>query len=336
MTGTMIGANLILMEGLTGVGKSTAAQALWLHFDSLGYASRWVYEHDVAHPIWPAGEQLRLAEAGVVEPALLEDILLRWRNLARACAATKTVTILDGAYFQATIGFLLAMNLPDAAIVEHARAVDAAIAEAGPALVYLRRRDVAEGLSATFADRPGYQDNLLEHIGKTPYARMTGLSDVSGLVRFYERWVALVDQVRPALRATVLLIDADDASGRDRYRRITDALALPEIRDVPASVLRASRFVGRYRDVASSDEIIVSGTERGLYLGERQDTALIPRPGDRFHMAAVSAELSFGDERCGLFQSLHLSGNLPGLSPVWKRVSDGDESVEPALEASEG
>ena len=43
------------------------------------------------------------------------------------------------------------------------------------------RRDIAEGLSATFADRPGYQDSLLTHIGKTPYAKVTGLSDVSGL-----------------------------------------------------------------------------------------------------------------------------------------------------------
>jgi hypothetical protein len=333
----MIDAKLILIEGMTGVGKSTTAQRLWLHLDSLGHAARWVYEHDVAHPIWPAGEQERLVPAGAVDPAFLKELRLRWSKLAGECSATGKITILDGAYFQATIGFLLAMNLSEAAIVEHALAVDAAIAEASPALVYLRRRDIAQGLRATFEDRPGYQDDLLQHVGKTPYAKRTDLSDVAGLVRFYEHWVALLDRIRPALRMNTLVIDTEVADAPPRERQLTDFLGLPQVRDVCGPIREPSRFVGRYRDVSSSEEIAISGTEQGLYLGDGKGTALIPRPGGSFHLAAVGAELTFTQESGGLFHSLRLSGNLPSLSPVWVRVNDSDDMVTTtALEASKG
>ncbi len=335
----MIDAKLILIEGMTGVGKSTTAQRLWLHLDSLGTAARWIYEHDVAHPIWPTGEQERIVQAGILQPAFLQQVLLRWRNLARECAATKKITILDGSYFQATIGFLLAMNLTDEAIVEHARAVDVAIAEAAPALVYLRRRDMARGLSATFEDRRavGYEDDLVQHIGRTPYAKKTGLSDVAGLVRFYEHWVALLDRVLPELRMATLMIDADAADPSARERQLTEFLGVPAIGEFQARIEKPSRFVGRYRDASSDDEIVVSGTELGLYFGDGQRTVLIPRPEGTFHLAATSAELTFADESRGLFQSLHLSGNLPNLSPVWIRVNDNDDAMAmPACEVSNG
>jgi hypothetical protein len=333
----MVDAKLILIEGMTGVGKSTAAQALWLHLDSLGCPARWIYEHDVAHPIWPAGEQKRLAQAGTLDPAFLAELLLRWSNLVHGCSETRTVTILDGAYFQATIGFLLAMNVPDAAIVDHAHAVDATTADAAPALVYLRRRDVAAGLHTTFEDRPGYQDELVEHVSNSPYAKKNGLSDVAGLVRFYEHWVALLDRIRPALRMNTLVIDTEADDAPPRERQLTDFLGLPPVRDVRGSIREPSRFVGRYRDVSSSEEIVISGTEQGLYLGDGKGTALIPRPGGSFHLAAVGAELTFMQESGGFFHSLHLSGNLPSLSPVWVRVNDSDDMMTTtALEASEG
>jgi hypothetical protein len=333
----MTDAKLILIEGMTGVGKSTIGQRLWLHLDSLGYTAHWIYEHDIAHPIWRAGEQKQIVQSGILDPGFLAQLLLRWRNLARECSASKKIMILDGSYFQATIGFLLAMNLPDAAILQHACAVDAAIAEAAPALVYLQRRDIARGLAATFAHRPGYRDDLLQYIGETPYAKKTGLNDVAGLVRFYQQWVALLDLVRPALRMKTLVIDAEAADAPARERHLTAFLALPEVRDVRAPVQTPARFVGRYRDLSSGDEIVISGSEQGLYFGDGQGTALIPRPQGTFLLAAVSAELTFADESEGLFHSLHLSGNLPGLSPVWIRVNDSDGAMAvPALEACKG
>ena len=52
----MINSNLILIDGISGSGKSTTAQRLYLHLLRLGHDVQWFYEHDTAHPILPYHE----------------------------------------------------------------------------------------------------------------------------------------------------------------------------------------------------------------------------------------------------------------------------------------
>jgi hypothetical protein len=325
----MINTKLILLDGMTGAGKSTAAQRLWLHLERQGNAARWFYEHDACHPIWQTDERVRMAEAGVLDPAFVEEVLLlRWRNLAHECCAMDNVTILDGTFFHSTVGHLLAMNVPDRVIIEHVRAVDAAIAETAPALVYFRQRDIAQALSATFRDRQAddYADILVQYVGQTPYGKKIGLSDPVGLVGFYEHWARLVDLLLRQLGIARLVVDRQVGDWGVHERQLTDFLGLPPIGDFAVRIEEPRRFIGRYRDTNSSDELVVAANERGLYLDDSRRTALIPVREGAFHIAATCAELSFSDERGGLFRALRLSGNLTSLSPMWVRTQDGSDA----------
>jgi hypothetical protein len=325
----MINTKLILLDGLTGAGKSTTAQRLWLHLERQGHAARWFYEHDTSHPIWPPDEQVRIAEAGMLDPGFVNDVLpLRWRKLARECGDGGTITILEGAFFQATVGFLLAMKLTDQAIIEHVMAVDEAIAGLAPALVYFRSRDVARALNAVFEDRQAdrYAADLMKHIARTPYGKDTGLSDVDGLVRFYEGWAALVESLSARVSMGKLVIERDIGDWPSRERQLTEFLGLPAISEMHVRIEQPSRFIGRYRDAKSSDELVVAGNEHGLHLDGSRQTRLIPARDGAFHVAAMCAELSFGDESGGVFQRIDLRGNLPGLSPVWTRTNGSDDA----------
>lgn len=319
----MIDTKLILIEGLSGAGKSTIAQRLWLHLCRQGFEARWFYEHDTAHPIWWPGEQSRIAAEGVVDPAFLNETLLaRWRGLADEQAVAGTVTIMESAFFQTAIGFLLAMKFPDREIEAHVLAVERAIAGLDPVLVYFRRRDVARALNEVFEDRRNdrYDASLVEHIGGTPYGKAHGLNDVAGLVRYAEHWCELVESLYMRLGMAKVAIDRSSGDWPSRERQLADFLGLPAIVNVDARIERASRFLGCYRDANSSDELVVAGDEQGLHLADARLTRLIPDRERSFHVEAMCVELSFADERGGLFQRCELRGNLPDLSPVWVRT----------------
>ncbi|MDM0053602.1 hypothetical protein [Variovorax sp. J22R115] len=325
----MIDTTLILIDGLTGSGKSTTAQRLWLHLERCGVAARWIYEHDTSHPIWEAGELQCIFESGAVAPGFATRTLpMRWRRLALHCAASGVRTILESALLQSTVGLLLAMNADEREITSSILACDHAVAGQRPVLVWFRPGDVAQALRAVCDDRcdSGYEAALIKLLAATPYGRDHGLADFAGLVRFYQRWSDLAESLCARLGMPVLALDAPGWPARER--RIAEFLGLPPFDEPRVRIEAPSRFLGPFRDMGSDDRLVIAGGEDGLHLDDARHTRLIAHAGATFHIAALCAELSFEDERGGRFHRIGLRGNLPGLSPTWYRV-EGEEEVRP-------
>lgn len=319
----MIDTKLILIEGLSGAGKSTTAQRLWLHLVRQGHDARWFFEDDSTHPIWRLSDQGAMDAAGAVDPSFLSGTLLgRWRKFADECSGSRKVVVLENTLTM--VGFFLGMNVARRTIAEHVLAVERAIAGLNPVLVYFRHRDVARALNEVFEDRRDgnydYEAGLIEYLGKTPYGQANVLKDFDGLVRFYECWRDLLDLLFAEVRVSKLAIEKSGGDWQSREGQITDFLRLPEMARAAAKIERPSRFLGRYRDAGSESELVVSGNEQGLYLGSIRPTRLISKHDSAFHVEAMCVEVSFADERGGLFQRFELRGNLPDLSPVWVRT----------------
>lgn len=325
----MIDTRLILVDGLTGAGKSTTAQRLWLHLERCGVAARWFYEHDGGHPIWPADEPQALAAHGELPAGFLAHTLpARWRRLAGDAAGSDTCTVVESALMQTTGALLLAMNVAEDEVVRVLCACAEAAAPARPALLWLHPGDVATSLRATCDERrqDDYERNLIALLGATPYGRRHGLAGFAALVRFYETWLRVCERACAQMALPVLALPP--APWSEREQRITEFLGLPPL-VVPRQPLQAAeRFTGRYRAMGAEDVLALGGDEHGLVLDGPRPTPLIAQGEATFIVTALPLQLTFEDERDGRFQRLALHSRLPGLQACWQRL-DADAEARP-------
>jgi hypothetical protein len=322
----MIATKLILIDGLVGAGKSTTAQRLWLHLERQGHAARWLFEDDTEHPLWRPGEQIGMVEAGSLDPSYLNDTVLpRWRGFAAICAENRVVNVLECALTLAA--FLSTMNVPFRTIAEHVLAVEQIIGELNPVLIYLHQGDVPQSLRAVCdgrsSDRFDYETAMIEQASDTPYGKDNEVKDFAGLVKFYSLWSETIEKLFNVVRIPKLAIETSAGDWKSCERQLTDFLGLAEIQEAATLIDHPSRFVGRYRDDNSDDDIIVGGSEQGLYIEGTRPTRLIPKQGNTFYVGAVCAEVTFVHESGGQFQRIEVRGNLTHLRPVWTRI-DGE------------
>jgi thymidylate kinase len=151
---------LILLEGVPGSGKSTAAHFLDRHLTRCGVPHRWWYEEEAGHPlsVFPdaAGMHAMVEEIFAGRHASsVEGALQKWRALAQSLAVSRTVGILDGALFGHMTWTLFPADVPESEITEYVANVERLIRPLDPSLIYLRPTDMGAAMDRIAARRGG-------------------------------------------------------------------------------------------------------------------------------------------------------------------------------------
>jgi hypothetical protein len=313
---------LILVEGLPGSGKTTAAQRIWLHLESLGRPARWWFEHELGHPIFDY-EEVRTVRGGGRPEAdrFFARALDRWRDLADSLRDGGRTVILESTLFQTTVGSQLLMDLPPDRIAEHFDRTAAILAPLAPALIRLRRPDIAAALQWACAIRPTWFEEVLRHeFEATPRGRRLGRADPAALRDYFREREETVDTLARRFPGPKLVHDNTDCDWDRQRRAITRFLDLPPEKPRPPGGPLDS-YTGSFR-AETGDEWKIVAEGPALFLADESRPRLLPRGGDAFVIQALCVELHFRREADGAVAAIDCRGALPGLPRCWTRVGE--------------
>jgi len=249
-----VGSKLIIVEGLTGSGKSIMAHFVARQLQYNGIPASWVHEGDEPHPI------LIDVESGI--ESYMAEALARWAAYVDRAGSSDKVRVVEGCYFNNGIESLLAHNVDRSRTLQYADELQAHIEPLNPTLLYLVQEDVASALERSFKDRgTGFRDYVIEFATGWPLAKRRGWQDYEGMVMYWREFVTLTDELFDRHRIRKIRVDNSAGDWDDCNRQVLDCLAIRLVPELRVSPSEAARLVGLYRDRRSGPG--VHGAIRG-------------------------------------------------------------------------
>src|SRR5262245_60008230 len=318
----MINTNLICVDGLPGSGKSTTAQLLFIHLARNGFEAEWFYEHQTSHPIYKYHDLEKAFGMSPLESKKTHERALRnWKRLVNSLRGTNKITILESTIFQTTAGGLLLMDFSEEEILGFVSRVREIIQELNPVVIYFYQKDIPSALRS-IRDRRGdsFETLLVSQIGRTPYGKKHKIETFDGVIGFYQDLREITDRLFSAFDFRKIAIESSPGRWRDYHDRITKLLAVGRIDHNPEPLKDFGDFVGRYREVKSSDEFVIATDGKFLYLDDPSKTRLIHKGNTTFWVQGMCIEFSFKKNKSGAITRIRCHGDLPGLGKLWVKV----------------
>src|SRR5262245_1118724 len=316
----MIETWLILVEGLSGSGKSITGQHLSLHLQKLGCRAEWVYEHETPHPIYPQDQFHDALEKGG-SLAVFDAAVENWRQFAARMKLDRTTAIMDGALFQTAIGSILAMDAEPDAPLQHVAQVLDAIRQSNPVVIYYYQPDVRQAINRIRELRgDAYCDYCVAKLRNTHYGRSQSVLDMDGVVAFFELQRQVADRAFSNLDIAKLSIENSAGDWGTYRKRIADFLLIPPMESPFRRVPTAGEFAGTYRQPESGDELTILENDQQLFLADETRTRLIPAAEDTFHLEGMCIDFVFRRHDPDHTVYAELTGKLPDLAKSWVKV----------------
>lgn len=298
-----VGSKLIVVEGLTGSGKSIMAHFIARQLQYNGVPASWVHEGDEPHPI------LIDVESGI--EAYMAEAQARWVAYVDRVGSSDEVKAVEGCYFNNGIESLLAHNVDRPKALQYAAELQALIEPLNPTLVHLVQGDVASALERNFKDRgTGFRDYVIQFATGLPLAKRRGWQGYEGMVMYWREFVTLTDELFDRHRIRKIRVDNSAGNWDDCNRQVLDCLAIRLVPELRVSPSEAARLVGLYKDRRSGREFTVQYEDGGLtinvFLSVR--TKLVPRAGKAFLTEGWHFEISFEPDGPGGTMVMRIGG----------------------------
>lgn len=260
---------LILLEGMPGSGKSTAAQVLTRALRADAVAARWWYEEQRAHPVFgfedPADATAVVDELrrGQFEPVIVRA-LTRWSAFVEFVQEYKMVAVLDGCLLGYLTWTLFWADAPWDLTVEYVCAVSTCLRPVTPAVIHLRPVDV-EACWADVRRRRGEAwttATISRIIDRSPRCRRLGLAGFPGLVSYWSEFLQLADALQDELAVPWHRVEVDPRRRDAVQTAVMHLMGLPA--EIGPELDEPIACTGRYENATGQEVEIVRAGDGGL------------------------------------------------------------------------
>lgn len=197
---------LILVEGLSGSGKTTTVRQLAERLAERGVSAVAYWESHPENPI-VIGPILPDLSGTIRRYIGRSDFLGDWRRLVQRLQREDCTVLLESRLVQNAAMFrILANHSADDACLHTARIVEC-IEGLDPLLIYLRMSDPSTHARRALETSPRDWVRLaLTELERTPWFRSRRLAGCEGWVEFQRHWASLLDELVRSLQIEVLTV----------------------------------------------------------------------------------------------------------------------------------
>ncbi len=230
----MLSTRFVFVEGIIGSGKTTTAEFLTDRLRQASIPARFLAEGPtVDKPEHPLRVATTLPHPNAVwRDATVEEYielsLGKWRAFASEAERAGSVTVCDGLLFHGNMTDLMLMDEEPPVLRRYVERVLESIRALDPAVVYLRREDVARALREVCDERgAGWEEYQVGWKVASPYGARRGLRGFDGLVELYREYMRICDGIFAGLALPKLAI-RNQGDWQAYNRDILTFLGLPE------------------------------------------------------------------------------------------------------------
>lgn len=239
---------LILVDGITGSGKSTTSQYLALQLEKNNQKVKWYHEEESNHPLeYPHGDIDELATPEEIEQ-FMEVVPMQWAKFAERVLQSDQVHIVESYIFQDTIRILFQNNISDQKIIKFAQKIYEIIHPLNPALIYFYQQNVKNSIDRIWAKRgERWKSWFIQADSETQYAISRGLK---GDVAAYQLWAEyqnIADRLVDIYPFSKLCIENTAGEWQDYRRQMIDFLGLQQYKIERVHQDDLEKFCGCYQ-----------------------------------------------------------------------------------------
>ncbi|WP_422485687.1 hypothetical protein [Gudongella sp. DL1XJH-153] len=309
----MIKTKLILIDGITGSGKSTTAQFLAGQLRLNGIKAKWYHETEDSHPL-AYEEDVEVFSSNQERDKFLKTIPKLWRKFSKDAEISDHVHIIESHLLQDTVRILFQNNLDETRISTFVKEIEDIIEPLNPALLYFKQMDVEHSIRKVWKRRgEDWKNWFVDSDIQTPFVKSSGIIGETGVIKLWAEYQNFTDKIFEGYGFKKLCIDNSEGNWTTYHQQMMKFLSLNLISEtVDVNIDEKRILCGTYKEKEGDLSCSVKLLDENLVCDLIwPDIRVLPDATRKnlFYLESFPINIEFIENKDGSVESIHLSGS---------------------------
>lgn len=309
----MVNTKLILIDGITGSGKSTTAQFLAEQVRKNDINVTWYHETQTHHPLG-YDEDIEVFHSSDELERFLYVIPRLWEKFVTDVMADDEVHIIESFLLQDTVRILFQNNVDDRIILDFVKKIEAIIEPLNPRLLYFYQKDVEHSVRKIWKRRgSAWKKWFIDSDVLTPYVQESDLSGEHSVIQLWSDYQDFSNQLFKDYSLEKLSIENSNGCWDEYYRIIMNFLELDYKDEATSlSIDQKLNYCGTYKEKGGDMECTIKAINHDIVCDLIwPNIKVLPKPpldDKTFYLESFPVYIKFNSDDNNSIIGLSLSG----------------------------